>query len=230
MYTVFTQTQNHGPDFMYRPKCHSLNGGNTLDWETLDWGKQCVILYGAMARITRNEHKMQENPRLVNLKSGFHCMRKHIKLFDMSSLGYPAFPQQQSNSSHICHSMCWSTLFTTSVMHCCNSGRVLSIGGMYTSPLTNPQRVKSKVVRCRKHEGHGTDPAHPIIYQETLQHGHLYGCVVVCHLDEKSCYSPPVLVAMGNSPACLGTPLKTQLITWRRNVHTLPGSTWQKRQ
>jgi hypothetical protein len=34
---------------------HFLNGGNNLDWEALNWGKHCVVLYGAMAGITRKE-------------------------------------------------------------------------------------------------------------------------------------------------------------------------------
>jgi hypothetical protein len=59
---------------MYGPKFHSLNGGNTLDQETLNQGKQYIILYGAMAGITKNECKMQETLRSGNLKSGFHCM------------------------------------------------------------------------------------------------------------------------------------------------------------
>jgi urate oxidase len=51
---------------MYEPKFHSLNDGNTLDHGTLNQGKQCVILYGAMAGITKNECKMWESLRSRN--------------------------------------------------------------------------------------------------------------------------------------------------------------------
>jgi hypothetical protein len=46
---------------MYTPKCHSFHGGDTLDQETQNCGRQRVVLYGAMAGITRNEHKMCQN-------------------------------------------------------------------------------------------------------------------------------------------------------------------------
>jgi hypothetical protein len=79
-HAVFTWTLNQGPDSMYGNKFHSSNWGNTLDQETLSWGKQCIILYGAMAGIIKNEHKMWENLRLRNLKSGFHCTWKRLLL------------------------------------------------------------------------------------------------------------------------------------------------------
>jgi hypothetical protein len=70
---MFTCTLNWGLDFMYGPEFHYLNGGDTLDQETLNWGIQWIISYGTMAGVTKNELKMQENSRLRNLKSGFYC-------------------------------------------------------------------------------------------------------------------------------------------------------------
>jgi hypothetical protein len=40
---VFMWTLNWIPESMYGPKFHSLNGGNTLDWETLNWANK--VLY-----------------------------------------------------------------------------------------------------------------------------------------------------------------------------------------
>jgi hypothetical protein len=77
-------TLNQGPYSMYGTKFHSLNGGNTLDRETLNRGKQCIILYGATTGITNYEHRMWENLRLGNLKSRFRCSYSADKEFSVT--------------------------------------------------------------------------------------------------------------------------------------------------
>jgi hypothetical protein len=80
---------------MYRPKFHSLKGGNTVDRKTLNQGEQCIILYGATAGITKYEHKLVGKPKIKKPKIrislyipkrelSFVCVFKFTYLHDFS--------------------------------------------------------------------------------------------------------------------------------------------------
>jgi hypothetical protein len=74
-HAMFTWTLKWGPHSLYRPKFHSLNGGNNIDRETLNRGKQCIILQ-YMEQWLRSQ-KWMKMLRSRNLRSGLHCIYKN---------------------------------------------------------------------------------------------------------------------------------------------------------
>jgi hypothetical protein len=73
-HAVFMWILSLGPDSMYKPKFHSLNGCIYLRSRNTRSGQMIYYIFGAVTGITENESKMRENLRSRNLKLGFHCI------------------------------------------------------------------------------------------------------------------------------------------------------------
>jgi hypothetical protein len=93
---VCTRTLNEDTNSMYGPKFHFLNWDGTVHWETLNWSKQCVVFYGAMAEDTEDECKVQEKFRSGILSWDFtvYWLCRHVQL-SMGDTAYGFMKGQQ---------------------------------------------------------------------------------------------------------------------------------------